>query len=403
MTDTPGARLRMFRESAGKSRPQLAELMGCSQETVRAIEVGRRELTLQMAMRAAQSLNINDLALLYGPSVSYRVDGKPTHEAIPAVRRALLTHQLSGDPQPVRYLTSALESAWTTWHTSPKQRTEVGRILPVLIRDARITTDHVAHSVRTEDVDARRAAWRVMAEVYHLSQAWLAWHGDRELCWLSTDRGVLAAQQSDDPVARTRAAWYYAHLLSAIGQREEAVLELDAMVPLITPLMDNGDVDAAAMYVDLQMRQALTLARDGDESAWARWTEGQRAADRLLPTGYAHPFTRIGPTIVQVYAVMVAVALGHSDEAHRRAADLDPASIPSTERRARHLLELARGYAQRNEEAGAVATLAMALDASLETVMYSPMAQSLTRDLLKHSPAASRTQAEQIAQSLRVT
>lgn len=41
---TPGARLRMFRDAAGKSRPQLAGLIGCSPESVKAIEVGRREL-----------------------------------------------------------------------------------------------------------------------------------------------------------------------------------------------------------------------------------------------------------------------------------------------------------------------------------------------------------------------
>jgi transcriptional regulator with XRE-family HTH domain len=51
---TPGTRLRMFRDAAGKSRPQLAGLMGCSAELVKAIEVGRRELTLSMAVRAAR-------------------------------------------------------------------------------------------------------------------------------------------------------------------------------------------------------------------------------------------------------------------------------------------------------------------------------------------------------------
>ncbi|MGH3872390.1 MAG: helix-turn-helix domain-containing protein [Pseudonocardiaceae bacterium] len=51
---TPGVRLRMFRDAAGKSRPQLAGLMGCSVESVKAIEVGRRELTLTMAVRAAR-------------------------------------------------------------------------------------------------------------------------------------------------------------------------------------------------------------------------------------------------------------------------------------------------------------------------------------------------------------
>ena len=55
----------------GKSRSQLAGLMGCSAESVKAIEVGRRELTLTMAVRAARALGLRDLAALYGPDVSY--------------------------------------------------------------------------------------------------------------------------------------------------------------------------------------------------------------------------------------------------------------------------------------------------------------------------------------------
>ncbi|MGH3490227.1 MAG: helix-turn-helix transcriptional regulator [Actinopolymorphaceae bacterium] len=391
---SPGARLRIFREAAGKSRPQLAGLMGCSPESVKAIENGRRELTLTMAVRAARALNIKDLSALFGSEVPYSVLQRPSHEALPEVRRALLLHTGSdGQAQSNGYIRAALDSAWQTWHTSTKQRTETGKVLPGLIRDAR-------HAASVEGAD-RREANRLLAETYHLTQAWLAWHGDRELCWMSADRAVSAAQAADNPLSRARASWYYAHLVRAIGHHEDAVLEIDQAVPLVRDRID-ADQEYAAAYVDLELCAALTLARSGDESAWSRWETARETTERLLPAGYAHPYTRVGRAIVDVYAVMLAVAMGRGDEARRLAANLDPASIPSTERRARHLLELARGYRQSGEDISATHLLAQAVDASLETVVYSPPARLLTRELLRIVPPSTREDVERIASRISV-
>jgi len=387
---TPGVRLRMFRDAAGKSRSQLAGLMGCSAESVKAIEVGRRELTLTMAVRAARALGLRDLAALYGPDVSYTVVERPTHEAVPEVRRALLMRRIDdGEPQSTAYVRAALDSAWQVWHTSSKQRTETGKVLARLILDAR-------RAAMLHDGQDRRDAHRLLAETYHLAQAWLAWHGDRELVWMSADRAYSAAQAADDPLAMARASWYYAHLVRAIGHHEEAILEVDSAISLVRGRVEE-DRESAAMYVDLEMCAALTLARAGDESAWARWDKGHAAAVRLLPKGYVCPQTRIGRILVELYAVMLAVALGRGDEGRRRAANIDPASIPSTERRARHLLELACAYRLLGEELGTVHLLGQAVDVSAETVIYSPMARSLTRDLLRVAPAATREDVQRLA------
>lgn len=392
---TPGARLRMFREAAGKSRRQLAGLMGCSPESVKAIEVGRRELTLTMAVRASRVLGIRDLSALYGPDVSYAVIDRPTHEAMPEVSRVLLMRRVDdGEPHTPAYLKAAIDSAWQMWHTSSKQRTETGKVLPRLIIDGR-------RAASLHEGEDRREANRVLAETYHLAQAWLAWHGDRELVFMSTDRAYFAAQATDDPVVMARASWYYAALVRAVGHHEEALLEVDSAIPLVRDRVEE-DRESAATYIDLEMCAALTLARAGDESAWARWETGRAAAERLLPDGYAHPRTRIGRVLVDVYAVMLAVSLGSADEARRYAAKIDPAAIPSTERRARHLLELARGYRLAGEEISAAHLLGQAVDASLETVLYSPPARQLTRELLRIVPASSREEVERIASRIGV-
>ncbi len=387
---TPGVRLRMFRDAAGKSRPQLAGLMGCSAESVKAIEVGRRELTLAMAVRAARVLGIRDLAALYGSEVSYTVVERPTHEALPEVRRALLMRRIEdGEPQTTAYVRAALDSAWQVWHTSSKQRTETGKMLPRLILDARRT------AIVCDDRNGREAQ-RLLAETYHLSQAWLAWHGDRELVWMSADRAYSAAQAADDPLVMAQASFYYAHLIRALGHHEDAIVEVDSAIPLVLDRMEE-DRESAAMYVNLEMCAALTLARAGEESAWARWENGRVAAWRLLPEGYVYPQNRIGRVMVELFGVMVAVALGRGDEARRRAATIDPASIPSTEQRAKHLIELARGYRLVGEELGALHLLGQAVDISAETVIYSPPARALAHDLRRKAPAASREDVERLA------
>ena len=369
--------------------------MGCSAESVKAIEVGRRELTLTMAVRAARALGIRDLAALYGPEVSYTVVERPTHAAVPEVRRALLMHRIDDDePQTGAYARAALDSAWQVWHTSSKQRTETGKVLPRLILDAR-------RAATLHEGEDWREAHRLLAETYHLTQAWLAWHGDRELVWMSADRAYSAAQAAEDPLTMARASFYYAALIRAIGHHEDAVVELDSAIPLVRDRMEE-DRESAATYVDLEMHAALTLARAGDESAWARWEKGRAAAHRLLPEGYAYPQTRIGRTLVELYGVMVAVGLGRGDEARRRAANIDPASIPSTEQRAKHLIELASGYQFMGEELGVVHLLGQAVDVSAETVIYSPPARALTRDLLRKAPAASREDVQRLASRIGI-
>lgn len=392
MTDdaelTPGQRLRAVREGAGKSRATLAGLMGCSVDMLKSIELGRRDLTVSMALRAAKALNVRELSQLLGPSVTYGLTEITGHKAVPDVRRALVAPRAGDGPvQSPMYLRAALDSAWQTWHTSPQQRTEAGTVLPVLLADARRAAETPG--------EQQREAHAILSEIYHLSQAFLAWHGDRELVWLSADRGVSEAQAADDPVAMGRALWYWAHLLRAGGHFDDAMIELDHAAALVTARAEESH-EHAALLADVHMCAALTLARNGDESAWARWEQGREVTERLLPENFVHPWTRIGRVLTEVYAVMLAVDLGHGDEAHRKAANLDPASIPSTERRARHLLELARGYHQTGDQLAVVYSLGQAVDVSAETVAYNPAARDLMRQLLRRSPASTRDDVRRI-------
>lgn len=392
--DEVGQRVEVLRRRRGLSREQLAAIAEVSASLIKSVEMGRRALTLRTAQRIGPILGVKDLSEFYGDAVRLSLDGRATHPAIPDVRRALTAWQVTvdGRPESPEYLRGLVDSAWQTWHTSAHQRSEVGRILPGLIdatrRSSRLTDDRMV----------RRRVLAMEAQAYHLAQAYLAWHGERELVYLTVDRGMAAALDADDPLAIASSVWYAAHLLRAVGRTEEALVQLAEARALVEQHMpDDPDADWPAMLADLWLCSALTRGRSSDQAAYADLEQAERVV-RLLPDGYAHPWTRVGRVVADITGVMVAADLGDADEVRRRAAGIDPATIPSTDRRARHLVELARGTNLEGSPEGTLHLLSQAAQVSAETVAYTPAARDLASKLLRTSSASSRQDAEKLAQ-----
>lgn len=392
-----GPRVEQLRRRSGLSRERLAQLADVSPILIKSIERGTRALTLRTAQRIAPHLGVRDLVDLYGPSVQLSLDGRPSHPGVPEVRQALTQWHLSveGQPATAEYLRGAIDTAWQTWHTSRKQRTDAGAMLPGILATAQ-------RSVRLLEGAERRAALPMLAESYHLAQAYLAWHGDRELMWLCVDRGMSAALDSDDPLAIAGSAWYAAHLLRSVGRTEEALARLQEARTIIEPTVADGTPEHAAMLADLYLCGALTRARSGDQSAWRDWDQARQVVDRALPPGYVGLWTRVSPVLVDVYGVMCAVDLGETDEARRRAESLDPQTIPSTDRRARHLVELARGTDMDGSEEATLHLLSRATDVSPETVGFSPVAREMVGRLVAEGALTIRADAEALARRVGI-
>ncbi|MFG3709234.1 helix-turn-helix transcriptional regulator [Micromonospora sp. NPDC047670] len=389
---TPGQRVERLRRAAGLSREQLAGLAGLSPTTVKFVEKGRRSLTLTVAQKVAPHLGVHDLGDLFGPTVTLTLDGRASHPAVDDVRKALTAWHITigGEPERPDYLRGAVDSAWQTWHTSRHQRTEAGTILPGLL-------DATQRAARLHAGDDRRTSLALLAQAYHLAQAYLAWHGDRELCWLTVDRGMAAALDADDPLAIAQSIWYAAHLLRAVGRGDEALERLREARGLIEPRVADGGVEWAEMLADLHLCTALTRARTGDQGAWSDWDAARQVVERALPDGYVGLRTRVSRPLVDVYAVMCAVDLGDPDEAQRRAHALDPTSIPSTERRGRHYVELARSADLEGAREATLHLLTRAEATSPETVRYSPAAQDMVGRLAREAPASVRAEAVDLA------
>ncbi|MFF0722901.1 helix-turn-helix domain-containing protein [Verrucosispora sp. NA02020] len=391
----PGQRVERLRRAAGLSRERLANLSGLSATTVKFIENGRRSLTLRAAQQMAPHLGVRDLGDLFGPSVALSLDGRASHPAVTEVRHALTAWHLAvdGEPESTDYLRGAVDSAWQTWHTSRHQRTAAGEILPGLLNATQ-------RAARLHSGDDRRTSLALLAQSYHLAQAYLAWHGDRELVWLTVDRGMNAALDADDPLAIAQATWYAAHLLRAVGRGDEALERLREARGLIEPRLADGGPEWAEVLADLHLCAALTRSRIGDQGAWSDWDTARSIVDRALPEGFVGLRTRVSRPLVDVYAVMCAVDLGDPDEAQRRAHALDPASIPSTERRGRHYVELARSADLEGAKEATLHLLTRAEATSPETVRYSPAAQDLITRLSHESPASIRAEAVDLARRM---
>jgi transcriptional regulator with XRE-family HTH domain/tetratricopeptide (TPR) repeat protein len=390
-----GRRVEALRRRAGLSRERLASFASVSPSLVKLVERGQRALTLRAAQRIAPHLGVQDLSDLYGPSVRLALDGRPSHPSVPAVRRALTAWPLrvEGQAQTPDYLAGAVDAGWRTWHSSPHQRTEIGAVLPALLTDAQ-------RAARLHEGGDRRRALALLSETYHLTQAYLAWHGDRELVWLTVDRGMAAAQDADDPYAIAWAVFYAAHVLRASGRADEAIEQLQEATTLVDPA---AGAEPAAILASLRLCSALTRARAGDQQAWNDWEQANEVVRRVLPEGYVHPHHPVGAAMIDLYSCMLAIELGDPEEAQRRAHSLDPASIPSTAWRASHYISLARGADQEGSPDATLGLLQRAATASPEVVAYSPQGRDLLGRLLVDAGATIRADVEALAHRVGYT
>ncbi|MEV6984800.1 helix-turn-helix transcriptional regulator [Sphaerisporangium sp. NPDC051017] len=379
---TPGQRIRWYREKRGMTRPVLAGLVGRGPSWLKKIERGERETpSYELLSRLAGALNLADLSLLTGGPTSVPISAG-SRVMVPYVSdvRDAVRGRLFGQEQPeegpgsVDILAGRVSGAWQLWHASRFQRSEVGNLLPDLIRDAQALT-------RVLDGTERRRVLAVLASIYQLAQQAMAYSCEPELYWVIADRARSAAQDADDPLSLAGVAWSYANGLRETGYTSEAIGTVREAADELRPRLEQGSDDLRGMYGALNLHAAVSFAREGhDGDAWRHWDEANAVA-RRLPRGYAHAWTVFGQGNTDFHAISIGVDLRTPGAALQKAEDIDLSEVPSVERRARVLVELARAHHQRSDKAGALHYMNRAQIASPETVRYTPSARGLVGEL----------------------
>lgn len=382
---TIGRRIQRARERMGMSRRLLGGLVGRSEEWVKSIETGKRGTPrLPMLLQIAEALGLSDLAELTGNghAVSVKVWAGERHRDLGAVQLALTSFRLAtpGERHDLAHLEERLRHAWQVRHASPNHRTALGAILPNLIRDAQA-------AARTSGPD-RRKARRLLAGVYHLTDFYVAYQPDASLVWMVADRGLAEAQEADDPYTIACGMWAMVQALRDSGRWDEALEMIASGREMLIPWLDrDGTPDNwRAISGALAAEAALVHARRGRTGdAWAAWDRAEEIAQRLGPT-YRHIQTSFSQAVQAANATTISVELRRSGEALRAARSIDHDQIVSIPRRARHLIEVARAYDERDERTAVVALLDRAQRTAPETISYNGYARDMLLSLQKLPP-----------------
>nr|WP_042185657.1 helix-turn-helix transcriptional regulator [Kibdelosporangium sp. MJ126-NF4]CEL16809.1 Putative transcriptional regulator [Kibdelosporangium sp. MJ126-NF4]CTQ91962.1 Putative transcriptional regulator [Kibdelosporangium sp. MJ126-NF4] len=396
-----GQRIKHFRERAGMARPVLAGLIGKSAEWLKAVENGRlRTPRLDLLLRIAQALELEDLAALTGDSVAVpvRVFAGQRHAALSAVQAALTDYRIAsaGTSLPnITHLALRLQQAWAVRHASPDHRTQLGALLPDLVRDAQT-------AARAASSDNAREAHRVLAGVYRLVDFYVAYQPAPELVWMVADRAMTEAQLADDPYAHAAGAWAMVQALRDAGRWDEAVqLAADAAQQL-APYLDDCPDDWRGICGALEAEIAYVHARRGRRGeAWAHWERANAMALRLGPE-YRHVQTSFSQAVMSAHMTTLGVELRRPGEALRAADSFDPDAIPSLPRRSRHLIEVARGHHQRDERASVFAMLSSAERVADETIKYNGHARDMLLDLSARPPSGMREDVRRLCRRVGV-
>ncbi|WP_158891785.1 helix-turn-helix domain-containing protein [Amycolatopsis anabasis] len=391
-----GKRVQRERQRAGLTRPVLGGLVGKSAEWVKAVETGRLQVPrLPMLLRIAEALGLDDLATLTGNghAVPVQLFAGERHSALADVQAALTEYRLSstGVPPKPAHLTIRLQRAWQVRHSSPDHRTQLGAILPGLIRDAQF-------SARALRGDERREARRVLAAVYQLADFYVAYQPAPELVWLVADRALTEGQEADDPYVIAGGTWAMVQALRDAGRWEEAIALASDAIDQLRPYFDQGPADwrgiTGALYAEIAYVHARR-GRHGD--AWSNWEKADQIARRLGPN-YRHVQSSFSPAVLKAHATTLGVELRRSGEALRQADSFDPVEIPSLARRSRHLIEVARGHFQQGDRAATWALLNQSEQTANETIRYNGFAREMLLELRNQPPTGLRNDVHDLCQ-----
>ncbi|WP_267952846.1 helix-turn-helix domain-containing protein [Streptomyces noursei] len=390
--------MQILRTRRGMSRTVLAGLLGKSPSWVKQVECGRLQMPkLPVILRIAEVLRVGDLADLTGDqSMSVAMFTGPGHPRLPQVRAAIDAFPLaSRHPAPsTRHLRARLVRAWQARHSAPNHRDVIGALLPELIQDAQLAV------LQADSGRERRTAQGLLAEVYGLSQFFLAYQPDPALLWRAVERGMVAAQESEDPHVIGVAAWLatQAHRDSGHAHFDAADAVNLATLRYLEPFLPDAGTDVLAITGALRFEAGYTAARRGDTgTAWRYWDTARAVAERLSGD-YYHPVTSFSRAVMGAHAVTIAVELHSGPESVRQATAADvTAALPSRPRRARHRIEEARGYQLDGQPEAALATLGKAYEAAPETIRYNGYARRIVLEESESGNQSQRRRASELA------
>ncbi len=416
----PGAVIRIARTAAGWSQAELGRRCGYSTSQISRWETGRlplRDVTILRTLAGVLDLPPEIFGLTArhpaGAPTGFPVHSgprvtpvtAPTPEGDDPVRRRmfllatglagthlpwsttadaaeldpaqLLTHQLgdvllgpttTAEPVQVPVLRQSVTAAqrdFSACHYVP-----LARRLPTLISTAEATA--AGRGIP--------AAHQVLAQTYNLATRVLIKLEASGLEWLAADRGLRAASAAADPLTLAESQRLVASVARRAGHHERAQTLTLAAASYLDVSGARPAPQHLAMYGMLHCSAGYAAARAGDrDRAHDLLTEAQATALRLVDDRARHQ--ALTANIIS-HQVSAAYLLGDAGTALAHARSLPLAAIPTTERRARLLVDVALAYAQWDKPDRAYTTLLAAERTAPGEVRTRSAVRRLVTDLI---------------------
>ena len=387
-------RVEYWRKRRGLTRQLFADRMGRSVSWVDMIRRGDRQLDrLSVLDQIAEILEISVYALIdrdHAERTAECVDATEVRLIKQALQRydgitKVFSSQDRRDGPNLPQLQRQVDYAWSAFQAS--HYSALGPLLGELIIQAQYAT------AETTDEDQRRAS-ELLAQVYQITTSTLRKLGRHDLEWLAAERGVAAAEQTENAVLIGGAAFRLVNSLGATDGAEAAISAARASAHRLQSDLDVEQPEPSAVYGMIFLQGAIAAGLNEEpHQVQSFLDEAGRLAARVGLDRNDY-WTAFGPTNVEIYQVSAYVALRDWGAALGAAGRMNQhqLSLLPRERRANHLVDVARAYALAGKADEAVATLTQAEVLAPKEVRCRPIARDLVHDLWRrsrHAPSPS--------------
>ncbi|MEH1169517.1 helix-turn-helix domain-containing protein [Micromonospora sp. CPCC 205539] len=401
-----GRRVAYWRGRRKMSQQVFADRLGKSKSWVDKIERGVRRLDKFSVLYEIADILQMDVQLLLGKDPERRTDALNCIDQIEVqeIRAALERYDSMSAyfdaapcPPPLEDMRKSVNHAWLTYQYG--RYGMLTRALPKLLRDAQAAdAGHAGHQ-------AMEAA-HLLGQVYQIASSVLRKLGECELAWLAADRSMAVAQRADDPLLAGIATTRVCNALVAMGRARPA-LELNVQIANRLAPGGSNEVSPArlSVYGMLLLQGAMAASRIGDSASVDDLLTCAEEAATLLGSDQNHYWTSFGPTNVELHRAAAAVELGDGGravEVHRLRIKEPLFNAMLPERRAHHLLDIARGYSQVGDVANAGEMLLLGDRLAPSEIRCRPIAHEVMSDVLRRTRGAPPSPIAELAEQMGV-
>lgn len=302
-------RVEYWRKRRGLTRQLFADRMGKSVSWVDMIRRGDRQLDrLTVLDQIAEVLEVSVYALIEREQAGRAaecVDATEVRLIQQALQRydgitRVFSSQDRRDEPNLPELGKQVHYAWLAFQSS--HYSALGPLLGQLIIQAQYATAETTG-------DEQRRVGELLAQVYQITTSTLRKLGRHDLEWLAAERGVAAAEQTENAVLIGASAFRLVNSLGATNGAEAAIAAAKASAHRLQSELDVEQLEPSVVYGMIFLQGAIAAGlNDEPQEVKLFLHEAGRLATRVGGDRNDY-WTAFGPTNVEIYRVSAHVAL----------------------------------------------------------------------------------------------